>query len=105
MAQYKIPTQTDFNDFHKEARDYGEDGHLAVGNNFTQAEALELFKKYWIETDGEVPDWVNIDNVGLGDFGYGKHPDFTDEENEMSYILLMNDNGRKVRYSGWVLWA
>lgn len=101
----KIPTQKQFNKDHEYPVDYGEDGDIAVGNNYTQAEAFEKFKEYWRDTSGEVPDDLNIKDVVLMDFGWSVHPDYAGEENEMSYAVIYDHDGTdtKPRWTGWVL--
>lgn len=104
MSNYEIPTQTEFNEVHKWPREYGEDGNIAVGNNYTQSEAFEQFRQYWIDTDGEVPDWLKIEDVVLMNFAWGKNPDYAGEPDlEMDYILLNGESERKARFTGWVL--
>lgn len=101
----KIPDQAQFNKDHEYPRPYGEDGDVAVGNNFTQAEAFDKFKEYWIDTTGEVPDDLSIEEVSLMDFGWSVHPDYANDEDNMDYSLLYipEDTKTKPRYTGWVL--
>lgn len=103
----KIPTQQQFNKDHEYPVDYGEDGDIAVGSNYTQAEAFEKFKQYWIDTNGEVPDDLEVSQVVLMGFGWGVHPDYANDEDNMSYILLYypEQTETKQLFTGWVLRA
>lgn len=99
-----IPTQEQFNEDHKYPVDYGEDGDIAVGSNYTQAEAFEQFKQYWIDTNGAVPEYFSIKDVKLMDFGWSVNPDYAGEENEISYALLydLSRTDTVPRFKGWV---
>ena len=100
----KIPTQDQFNKDHEYPVDYGEDGDIAVGNNYTQAEAFEKFKQYWIDTNGEVPEDMDIKDVSLMSFGWGVHPDYANDDDNMSYVLLymIDESKTKPLFTGWV---
>lgn len=98
----KIPDQKQFNKDHEYPRPYGEDGDIAVGNNYTQTEAFEKFKEYWMDTAGYIPDDMDIKDVAIMWFGWSVHPDYANDEDNMSYSLLYGDTGTKPRYTGWV---
>lgn len=102
MSQ-KVPSQTEFNEFHKTPIDYGEDGECAVGSNYTQAEAFELFRQYWLDNDGSEPDHIKIEDVVLQDFGWSIHPDYRNDEDNMAYVLLNGSSESKPLFTGWVL--
>lgn len=99
-----IPNQAQFNKDHEYPVDYGEDGDIAVGNNYTQAEAFEKFKQYWIDTTGEVPEDMDIKDVKLMSFGWSIHPDYANDDEPMSYALLYvpENTDTKPRWTGWV---
>lgn len=105
----KIPTQEKFNEDHKSPVEYGEDGTIAVGTDYSMVEAFELFKKYWEDNSGELPEDVTFNDVVLTSFGWGVHPDYANDEDNMSYRLLtpedLSSHEAKPLFTGWVLFA
>lgn len=100
----KIPTQEQFNKDHAYPLPYGEDGDIAVGVDYTEAQALKKFREYWSDTDGYVPEYVNKDNIVMASFGWSEHPDYRLDEDSMSYCVIYSSESKtKPRYMGWLL--
>lgn len=95
------PTQAQFDKDHEYPVPYGEDGDIAVGSNYTEQQAFDKFKEYWIDTDGEVPDWFDPKDMALMSFGWSIHPDYSGDDEPYSYTLIRGSNVTPL-FTGWV---
>lgn len=98
------PTQKQFDEYHKEPINYGEDGEQLVGWNYTKEQAAELFKQDWIDKTGEQPDFDIANSVVEGLAGWYVQPDQY-EDGDFCFAMVYDKTGDAVRfYKAWRLW-
>ncbi len=101
------PTQKQFDEYHKEPIDYGEDGDQLVAWSYTKEQAIEKFKQDWIDKTGEEPDFDIAGSVIEGSAGWTVEPDQY-EDNDFCFVMLNSDkhSDNIVRfYKAWRLWC
>jgi hypothetical protein len=97
------PTQEQFNEFHKEPVDYGEDGDQMLGKQYTKEQAAGIFAKHWEIQTGEKPDFDVLASVIEAEAGWTEQPDKY-EDGDYCFCWV---RGSKVkpRYEAWLLWV
>lgn len=101
----KAPTQEQFNEYHKEPLDYGEDGDQLLGKQYTKEQAIEIFKKDWKDKTGEEPDFDVAASVIEGSAGWTENPDLYDGGEFCFVMLSVSTKETRVRYEAWKLWV
>lgn len=100
----KAPTQAQFNEYHKEPIDYGEDGDQLLGMQYTKEQAVEIFKKHWEMLTGETADIDFENSVISGRAGWSEDPDI--DGGDYCFVMLNSGNtDTKPRYEAWRLWV
>lgn len=97
------PTQEQFNKFHSEPVDYGEDGDQLLGKQYTKEQAVEIFTKHWEMLSGEKPDFDVAGSVMDATAGWTIQPDKYEEGN-FTFVWLKSDSDVKPIYDAWLLW-
>lgn len=92
----KIPTQKDFNQDHKEPREYGDEGEwLIIGIQYDEETALkriqEHIREVWGNSDDEVPTSVYKHGLGYGNYG----------DDPPGYVIDISGN-TPTHVEGWV---
>lgn len=100
----KPPTQEQFNEYHSEPINYGEDGDQLLGKQYTKEQAIELFRKDWIDKTGSEPDFDIAANVIEGNAGWTVEPDQYEDADFCFVMLFRNTKNIRVRYEAWRLW-
>ena len=99
------PTQEEFNEFHSEPVDYGEDGDQLLGFNYTKEEAIEKFRQDWIDKTGdEDPDFDFDESVVQSCAGWTTNPDKYDG-GQFAFVWLRGDSETPAIYDAWLLWV
>lgn len=98
------PTQEQFNEYHKEPVDYGEDGDQLLGKQYTKEQAVEIFTKHWKMQTGEDPDFDIAGSVIEGSAGWTTQPDKYEDGDFCFVMLFQSTSDIKVRYDAWRLW-
>lgn len=98
------PTQAQFNEFHKEPVDYGEDGDQLLGKQYTKEQAVEIFTKHWETLSGEKPDFDVAASVIESQAGWTVQPDKYEDGN-FCFVWLRGDSEKKPIYDAWLLWV
>lgn len=100
----KAPTQAQFNEYHKEPIDYGEDGDQLLSAAYTKDEAVKIFKEHWEMLTGEPVDKDFESSVIGGSAGWSEDPDI--DGGDYSFVMLNSGNtDTKARYEAWRLWV
>lgn len=95
MSTY--PSQEHFNEIHREAHSYGEDGEwLVVAADYTEDEAVEKIKALIDEMHGTKDDtrydYYDIPGIGMTAIGIG-----VNEDGEPDYVT----NPKEPMYNAW----
>lgn len=101
------PTQKQFDEYHKEPVDYGEDGDQLLGFNYTKEQAAEKFREHWKTLSGDYPDFDVSESVVEASAGWTANPDKYDG-GEYCFVWLRSDSPTRpiVRfYKAWLLWV
>lgn len=96
------PTQVQFDEYHKEPIDYGEDGEQLVGWNYTKEQALELFTQDYLDKTGDEPSF-DINSVVEGTAGWVVQPDQY-EDGDFCFAMLYDTKDAIRFYKAWRLW-
>lgn len=100
----KPPTQEQFNEYHSEPIDYGEDGDQLLGFQYTKEEAIEKFKERWIRDCGDDSDFRDDLVVMETSAGWSVNPDKY-EDGDFTFVWIRGDGETKARYDAWLLWV
>lgn len=97
----KLPTKEEFDEHHKQVRDYGDEAEWLVlsANLYDESEARELFKKYCLKefgNDAEQADNI-VDTISIRWIGYKVGP----YESEPTYWL--SNDGVSGRWQAWIV--
>lgn len=98
------PTQEQFNAYHAEPIDYGEDGDQLLGFQYTKEEAVKKFAEHWEMLSGEKPDFDVASSVVESSAGWTVNPDKYDGGN-FAFVWLRGDSETKPIYDAWLLWV
>lgn len=102
------PTQQQFDAYHAEPVDYGEDGDQLIGWNYTKEEAIEKFKADWVmKTGDDDPDFDFSNSVIGATAVWRPNPDKYDGG---KYCFMANFAPQHPKdtirfYKAWRLWV
>lgn len=97
------PSQEQFDDYHEEPVDYGEDGDQLLSFKYTKEEAVKKFTDHWTMLSGEKPDFNVAECVTEGSAGWALNPDKYDG-GTFTFVWLNGDSDTRPIYNAWLLW-
>lgn len=98
------PTQEQFNQYHSEPIDYGEDGDQLLGVQYTKEEAIEKFRQDWIDKTGVDFDFDFEKSVIEANAGWAVNPDKYDG-GQFTFVWLKGGTDTPAIYEAWLLWV